>query len=42
MVFSNNVRLDRHVKKAHPPKQKIERSPSSDFNHSDFSHSFSM
>ena len=33
MVFSESIRLERHMKKAHPAKQKIEPNPSSDFNH---------
>jgi hypothetical protein len=38
MNFSDNIRLERHVKKAHPPKRRIDPNPSSDFNHADFSH----
>ena len=33
MVFSAQDRLDRHVKKAHPTKRRIDQKPSSDFNH---------
>ena len=36
MVFVDKTRLERHVKKAHPPKRKIEQNPSSDFNHAYF------
>ena len=36
MMFSDETRLERHVKKAHPPKRKIEQNPSADFNHSYF------
>ena len=35
MVFSENIRLERHVKKAHPPKRKIDSNSSADFNHAD-------
>ena len=35
MIFSANIRLQRHVKKAHPPKRKTDPNPSSDFNHAD-------
>ena len=35
MVFSENARLERHVKKAHPPKRKIGSNASADFNHVD-------
>ena len=38
MIFSDSIRRERHVKKAHPPKRKIDPNPSSDFNHADFSH----
>lgn len=33
MTFSNNIRLARHVKKAHPSKRRTDPKPSSDFNH---------
>ena len=33
MTFSDNTRLDRHVKKAHPTKRRSDPKPSSDFNH---------
>ena len=33
MTFSNNIRLERHVKKAHPSKRRTDPKPSSDFNH---------
>ena len=33
MVFSAQGRLDRHVKKAHSTKRRIDEKPSSDFNH---------
>lgn len=39
MVFSDIARFERHVKKAHPPKRKIEPNPSSDFNHAYLPHS---
>ena len=38
MVFSENIRLERHVKKAHPPKRRTDPNPSADFNHADISH----
>jgi hypothetical protein len=36
MGFSDLTRLERHVKKAHPPKRRIDSSPSADFNHAYF------
>ena len=33
MAFSAQERLERHVKKAHPPKRRTDQKPSSDFNH---------
>ena len=33
MAFSDNIRLERHVKKAHPSKRRADARPSSDFNH---------
>ena len=39
MIFSDSIRLERHVKKAHPPKRRIEPNPSADFNHAYLPHS---
>jgi uncharacterized C2H2 Zn-finger protein len=36
MEFSDTIRLKRHVKKAHPPKRKIDPAPSAGFNHAFF------
>jgi uncharacterized C2H2 Zn-finger protein len=36
MKFSENTRLERHEKKAHPPKRRIDPAPSADFNHAYF------
>ena len=38
MVFSEKIRLERHVKKAHPSKRTINKKPSADFNHADITH----
>lgn len=38
MVFSENARLERHIKKAHPPKQKTVSNHSTDFNHADINY----
>lgn len=36
MRFSEEKRLERHAKKAHPPKRKVSSNPSADFNHAFF------
>ncbi len=36
MNFSDVQRLERHQKKAHPPKRRIDPAPSADFNHAYF------
>ena len=33
MKFTDEIRLERHVKKAHPPKRKVSVESSADFNH---------
>ena len=38
MTFFEKIRLERHVKKAHPTKRNPTKKPSSDFNHADISH----
>jgi len=36
MKFLDGTRLERHAKKAHPPKRMVDPAPSADFNHAFF------
>ena len=39
LIFLNSIRLERHVKKDHLPKRRIEPNLSFDFNHAYLPHS---